>query len=419
MAFKWLSEQRYLDLLETKKPNDEVYEHTQRLVESLGKIKTILEDKFPDGSPFPSGLFSAAQKWEKTTKPKPKPEPAPEAATEPPPGGEAAQSAPSAPAPSTPTPTAATPVPQGPMENTKDAQANGRKIAQFLIEKEPEKPMGYRLMRILRWDGIEKAPPAEGGKIRIEGPTEQRRTFLKNSTGSGDWKKLLAAAEKDFSSGPTLYWIDLQRMSATACKNLGDAYKPVYEAICIETALVLKRMPEIRDLCYSDGSPFCDEATKDWIESEVTPMLSAGGSVGAGGTQGDPLKEERKEINELVSAGKTDNAVEILQGKIHDSGSERINFKRSLMLCNLLFSAKHADIAQAILESLHEKISTYNLDKWEPDLAVEAWCLLVKAYKFVGNSKPQNMQLAIQEKQNSILSKISCIDPKSALKLNT
>jgi len=428
MAFKWLSEQRYVDLLESKKPDETVYGHTKRLVDSLEKIKKILEEKFPDGSPFPSRLFSAAQKWEKTTKPKPKPAPAPEApadAAAAPPGGEGDQATPAQPAPSAQTAatpdaaTAAPRVPRGPMENIKDAQANGRKIAQFLIEKEPEKPMGYRLMRIMRWDGIEKAPPAESGKIRIEGPPEQRKTFLKNCTGSGDWKKLLASAEKDFSSGPTLYWIDLQRMSATACKNLGDPYKSIHEAICMETALFLKRIPEIKELCYSDGSPFCDEATKDWIDSEVTPMLSSGSAAGGGGSGDDPLKKERKEINELVSAGKTDQAVEILQGKIHESGSERINFKRSLMLCNLLFSAKHADIAQAILESLHEKITAYNLERWEPDLAVEAWCLLVKAYKMTAKSKPQNMQIAIQEKQNSILSKISCIDPKSALKLNT
>ncbi len=422
LAFKWLSEQRYKDTVEIKKPTEDVYDHTQRLVEALTKIKKVLEDNFPDGSPFPSGLYSCAQKWEKSTKPKPKPEPAAPAA---PASGEAAapaaDSAAPTPAGQTPTPASAPQVSQGPMENTKDAQANGRKIALFLIEKEPEKSMGYRLIRTLRWSAVEKPPPAESSKTKIEGPPEARKTFLTGLVGKGEWKKLLESTEKDFSSGPTHYWLDLQRMSATASKNLGEAYKQVHEAICLETALFLNRIPEIPDLCYADGSPFCDEATKDWIGSDVSSVLSSseGRSAGGAGSSDGPLREEKKEINELVSAGKTDKAVEILQSRMNDSGSQRINFKRSLMLCNLLFSAKHADIACAILESLHEKITAYNLDKWEPDLAVDAWCLLVKAYKLVGSSKPQNMQIAIQEKQNSILSKISCIDPKSALKLNT
>lgn len=404
MAFKWLSEQRYSNILATKKPTEGAYEHTKRLVESLRKLKAILEEKFPEGSPFPAGLLSAAQKWEKTTKPKPKPEPA----------------APGTQAGATGTPAQQAAAQAAVMETPKDAQSEGRKVAMFLIEKEPEKPMGYRLIRSLRWDIIEKAPPAEGGKTRLEPPPDERKTFLQNLISKEDWKQALFTAEKAFSSGPTHYWLDLQRISATACKNLGKSYNAIHDAICLETALFLKRMPEIQELSYSDGSPFCDEATKDWIGSDVSAALSSSkGAVSQGkSAKDDPLKEEKKEINTLVSKGKTEDAIETLQNKINETGSERINFKRSLMLCNLLFSVKHAHIALAILESLHEKIDKYNLDKWEPDLAIETWCLLARAYKIVGSSKSQNIQVALQEKQNIILSRLSVLDPKSALKLN-
>lgn len=342
-----------------------------------------------------------------------------------------AQSAPSEPKPS-PTASSSTTAPvqapsaapqsaaQKTIENTTDAQTNGRKIAQFLIEKEPEKPLGYRLMRLLRWDILDKAPPAENGKTKLEPLPEERRNYLQGLVGKADWKQALSEAEKTFSSGATHFWLDLQRISATACKNLGGPYSFVRQSICLETALFIKRIPEIIDLAYSDGTPFCDNATKDWVESEVRSSLGSGGGEGvqSGGVD-DPLKQERQQVNELVSAGKIDQAVEILQKKMMEGGAERISFRRSLLLCNLLFSAKHIDIALAILESLNDKIVKYNLDKWEPDLAVEAWCLQVKAYKMVNNSKPPNIQIAIQEKQNSILSKISCIDPKSALKLNS
>jgi type VI secretion system protein VasJ len=411
MAFKWLSEQRFVDVLATKKPTESVYEHTQRLVESLTKLKTILEEKFPEGSPFPAGLLSAAQKWEKATKPKPKPEPA--AAAQP--------AAPGAPAAAgTAAPSAAPAAQAAPMETPKDAQTEGRKVALFLIENEPEKPMGYRLLRSLRWDLVEKAPPAEGGKTRLEPPPAERKTFLQNLIGKEEWQQALITAEKAFSSGPTHYWLDLQRISASACTNLGKSYDAIHEAICLETALFLKRVPEIQELSFSDGSPFCDEATKDWIGSDVSAVLSSSkGAVSQGkSAKDDPLSEEKKEINALVSKGKTEEAIEILQEKIHESGSERINFKRSLLLCNLLFSVKHAHVALAILESLHEKIDKYNLDKWEPDLAIETWSLQARAYKIVGSSKSQNMQVALQEKQNSILSRLSVLDPKSALKLN-
>jgi type VI secretion system protein VasJ len=213
--------------------------------------------------------------------------------------------------------------------------------------------------------------------------------------------------------------IDLQRISSEACKGLGSGYLSVNNAICTETALFLRRIPDVISLSYSNGTPFCDNTTKDWIDSDVKTILSPKGSPSEGkdGSFTDPLLEEKKEINKLSSVGKFDEAIQIMKKTINSSGLKSQNFKRELIICTLLFSAKRADIALAILESLHEKILYYHLDEWEPDLAVETWRLLIKAYKIVGNSKSQNIQVTFLERQNSILNKISCIDPNSSLKI--
>jgi hypothetical protein len=71
------------------------------------------------------------------------------------------------------------------------------------------------------------------------------------------------------------------------------------------------------------------------------------------------------------------------------------------------------------LESLHGKINDYHIDKWDPDLAVDAWSDMVKVLKMAKNGKQPNIQASMQEKMNSILSKISQIDPKKAFSLNT
>ena len=77
LAFKWLAEERFTSLLEDKKPTETDYDHIARMLAGLTKIKPVLESKFPDGSPFPSALFTIVQKWEKACKPKPKVEPPP------------------------------------------------------------------------------------------------------------------------------------------------------------------------------------------------------------------------------------------------------------------------------------------------------------------------------------------------------
>ena len=431
-AFKWLSLPRYIDTLEAKKPKEDSYDYLKILLSSLLKLKDVLEKHVKDGSPFPSRILQIVQKWEKSLQPKdipkelPKTEPKPEQIEkkqiEPEVKSQTEQTqTPPSRQESLPIPAPVTPPPviSNKMKNTKQAQMDCRKIAVFLIENEPEKPLGYRLLRLLQWDLIEKAPVSENGLTRLEPPSADRIAFINNLILKKEWKRALITAEKEFCSGSTHFLLDLQRISSTACKELGNNYITVNSAICYETALFLKRIPDLLSLLYSNGTPFCDNATKDWIDSDITQVQSSHGSPVKRQDEAlsDPLKNEKKEIFILSSAGKIDEAIQIMQKNINDSGSKNQNFKRELVICNLLFSAKRADIALAILESLHEKIAYYHLDEWEPQLAVEAWGLLVKAYKIVGNSKPQNIQITFLERQNSILNKISCIDPNSSLKI--
>ncbi len=416
-AFKWLAESRFTVLLEEKKPVEADYDHIARMLAGLTKIKPVLEKKFPNGSPFPSTLFKSAQLWEKSCKPKPKVEPPPAPAA----AGSATPSATGGAAPSA-TGTASAATSAEPMDTPKQAQGIIRKAALFLVEKEIAKPMGYRLLRSVRWDLLEKTPPAEGGKTQLAGPNAQQRTYFQKLVADKEWKTIIEKAETAFVSGGNHLWLDLQRLMVTACKELGAEYTPVRNAVLIETALLLKRVPDLTALSFSDGSAFCDEATKDWITAEVQPALGSGDgggtpAAGAGGSA-DPLVEEQRKVNQMIAAGKIEEALAMVQGNLRTSSNERDNFRRTILIGTLLLKAKQPDIAMSVLESLDQKIERHSLDKWDPDIAVEAWAALATAYKIGKAQKPQNIQAAIQEKQNAILSKISHIDPGKAFTLN-
>ena len=423
-AFKWLAEERYTTILAECKPAEEHYEHIVRLIAGLTKIKPILEEKFPEGSPFPSQIFSMAQRWEKSCKPKPKEEP-------PPPPPKEAEDAPSAPTAAAttaqPKPPAATSastasVSTGPVENPKQAQAAVRKTALFLIENEPTKIMGYRLMRSVRWDVFEKAPPADGGKTQLPAPNPQQRAYFQKLMGDKEWKTLLEKGEAAFVSGANHVWLDLQRMICIACKELGAEYTSVRKAVLVETAILVNRVPDIVGLNFTDGSAFCDDATKDWISSEAQSALGseegAQSDGGGGGAGGDSLVKEQREVNQLVSSGKIEDALALVQANMRSSSNERDNFRRTVIVGSLLLKAKQPDIAISVLESLDQKIERHGLDKWDPDIAVDAWSNLVTAYKGGKNQKPPNVLAAITEKQNKILSKISQLDPKRAFILS-
>jgi type VI secretion system protein VasJ len=394
LGLKWLSEERFTSALADKKPAEADYAHINRLLESLNKIKPVFEEKFPGVAVFPSELHKNAIAWEKVCKPKP--------VAAPPAAGAAGAG------------------PAEAMETPKQAQAQVRKCALFLIEKEPQKPMGYRLMRSLRWDLIEKAPPAEGGKTALPGPNPQQRTFFQGVLGQQDWKGALEKAEAAFAAASNHVWLDLQRIAAAAAEKMGEPYAGVRSAVLFETAVLIKRVPDIIGLSFADGTPFCEEATKTWLNTEVKAMLSAGG--GGTGTivsaADDPLGRDTQKANELVAGGQIEEAIDLVQRGIRSSRSERESFRRSILVGSLLLKAKQPDIAVSMLEMLDQKITTYSVDKWEPDLAVDAWSALVQAYKVAKAGKAQNILLSLQERQNTILTKVSYIDPKKALLLN-
>ncbi len=418
LGLKWLSEDRFSDLAKEKKPAEGDYEDVNRLVESLTALRPILDEKFPDGAPFPSTLFKNAQAWEKSTKPKPQEQP-----SEAPSSQSAASGGASGPAQSGGAPAAQAPSGSGgpePMDTPKQAQTIARRPARFLQEKEPQKIMGFRLMRSLRWDIFGNLPPAQDGKTQLPAPNPQQRSFFENTLNQGDWKTLHEKAEEVFCGGSNHLWLDLQRYSATACKEMGKLYEPIQNMIIFELGFLLKRLPGLENLSFSDGSGFCDGVTSTWITEEVLPAFSGDGesSGGSGGGGSDPLEDERKEINGLVAGGNIQQALAVAQNGIRNSASEEDNFRRSILLGQVLMKAKQPDIALSIFESLDEKVGTYQLDKWNPDLATEAWSGLIQAIKVARASKPQNVQVVLTEKHNTILKRISQVNPMKAFELS-
>ena len=164
LAFKWLSEDRFTTPLAEKRPADADYPQMSRLLGALEKIKPVLEKKFPQLTLFPAQFHKNVSAWEKACKPKPVAAAAPGASGQ-----------------------AGTTVAE-PMDSPKQAMSIARKAVSFLIEKEPQKPMGYRLMRSLRWDILEKSPPAESGKTQFPGPAPQQRAYFQGLISQQDWK---------------------------------------------------------------------------------------------------------------------------------------------------------------------------------------------------------------------------------------
>ncbi|MFW6244316.1 MAG: type VI secretion system protein TssA, partial [Fibrobacterota bacterium] len=398
LALAWMSESRFSDLAAQARPNDTDHPNIVRLENYLDKLREIISGKYPENPPFPFAFQKDVSSWSKACAP-----PAPSKTPEDSPLKEQTEEVPSV---------TASPIYKStePYETAKQAQLSLKKAARFLIEQEPLKPMGYRLSRMARWDILEQAPPSDNSRTQLQPPPEQQKKYLQNLVSQNEWKSLLNKAEPAFLSGANHLWLDLQRLSATACKMLETQYTAVHQAILSETRVLVERIPELLHLCFSDGSPFCDSATIEWISGDVLHQKRQSAAEDkAGRHQSDDFLEQ---ISLLVSSGKFHQAITRVHRRAAGSSTAQEKFIHTVMIAEILTNAKKWDLATNVLERLDRQISFYRLDNWDPDLAVRVWGLLFSAYKSSSGKSSDSPEAA--EKLNRIKNKICRLDPAKA-----
>jgi len=399
MAFKWLDESRFTEMLEKAKVTNVAHEQMNRLVSVLENLRDSLRLNFTEHSPFPEKLYEFAKKWQKITGQK-----QPELSQ---PINIAGFSEDHV----TKEKTAETVFSDELIETAKTAFDSVRRCALFLIEKEPGKTAGYRLMRVARWGNIEKLPFSEDNLTKIEPPSQERREYLISLLERRDYKSALALSEKMFSSGNTLFWLDLQRVSANAADNLGIAFAGVKETIVLETALFLNRYPQIRSLKFTDGTPFSSSENERWIEQDVIPLLCKGV---IGKRVDKSVKTEKENVKSSLDLNGIKTDLHLAVG-IERNGDGLDNFRRRLSIVTNMLDAKRPDIALLMLESLYEHAETYYLKKWVPSMVVDLFDLMVRTYEVIAKEKTGDKKLALIEKRESILRKMCYLDPETAL----
>jgi type VI secretion system protein VasJ len=196
--------------------------------------------------------------------------------------------------------------------------------------------------------------------------------------------------------------------------GLGADYQAAKEAVLVETALFLKRVPELTRLTFMEGMPFADPATQFWIEQAIAPVLAAGDGDG-GGVDDKVLADQYDEAKKLFSEGKLAEALGVLQDGAKQDGSPRSRFQRRYYMALLCMQGNQPLIACSMLEGLDQEIEQYALDHWEPHRALEVWTQLHRCYSLL-KGKEEIAQEGLADRARRVLAKISQIDVTHALK---
>lgn len=226
------------------------------------------------------------------------------------------------------------------------------KVADLLIERQPEAAVGYRLRRHAIWAGITTPPMvARDNKTQLAPMSvdmvDEYRAAM-STPEQGLWQRI----EQSLTLAP--YWFEGHRLSAEVAQKLGFA--AVAKAIAEELDGFLQRLPALRDLAFSDGSPFLSPECGRWLQ----PVR------GGGGGEGESCLAE--EIAQRHGEQGVAAALALLDERMAQMKEPRDRFHAQLVQAELLAQEGMEALARQHYQHLWQEADRLGLSHWEPGL---------------------------------------------------
>ena len=288
-----------------------------------------------------------------------------------------------------------------------------REATAFLWQKNLSNPLPYRWSRIMAWSMVEDLPPAIDGKTRIPPPPAQVKNIFSELKNKGDHENLLRSAEGRFPQ--FIFWIDLNRHVSEGLANLGENYQAAKGEVDRGTAFLLHRLPGLETLSFSDGTPFADPETRQWLKE----IAFKGGTVEESSSKDaslippqekNPIEKEVEEAQALIKKGKLLEAMEGLQRKLQRSPSQREKLLWRLALSQLLVKNKQVKVALPHLEQILKEIDFFRLEEYDPEIAL-------KSLKAVWIGLSSQSDQASKEKAFEVFQRIAKLDLTEAIRI--
>lgn len=284
-----------------------------------------------------------------------------------------------------------------------------RQVSLFMLQQDAGDPLPYRYRRVAGWARVTATPPVNNdGNTAIAPPPPQVMTQMGAQRNAGNLTALILNAEPKVSQ--YIFCFDLHRHVAEALGDLGDAYHAAREAVCQETAALLRRLPALATLHFADGTPFADPQTRQWLEqigtataAPVTPTSDTGT------TDTDPLVAVVAKARAMARRKQLIEAVALLQREMQGSESHRLAMRCRLAIIRLLLENKKAPAALPHVDRVLCDMDRFQLEHWEPGLAVEALTVAWQSFNAQGDSEHK-------VRAGEMLHRMAAVDPAAALR---
>lgn len=243
-------------------------------------------------------------------------------------------------------------------------------LADALMAADIQDARAYRVSRFANWCNLEALPPAANGLTQIGPPITQVLDALERLHQEGaDGQDAIRFAEAQLPAFPL--WLDLQSLCATGLARLGEAGNAARREVERATRDLLDRLPGLVGLSFSNGMPFANGRTLDWIAGLGS---AEGASVERGAqTAADRLAPATAQARALAAEGELEAAVSLLQRAIDDAADPPTQLRARIRMCQLLSTHREGRVPLPFAHVIVEQLLRHDLERWDPGLAVEGW----------------------------------------------
>ncbi|MCP3719681.1 type VI secretion system protein TssA [Paraburkholderia sp. CNPSo 3281] len=314
--------------------------------------------------------------------------------------------------------------PSGPIASTRDLLEQARTMAGWLRDQENGYLPSVRLVRSIRWDTLHDVPPADAAShTRLTAPRAELRQQMKRLMLQKQWHELLERVEGAFMEGVNHLWFDLQYFQHVALDHVGAPYGAWRELLRADFALFLERLPGLERLSFSDGTPFADDTTLEWIARHaVVRDLEAGEGVAPLPVSADREEdaagdwpEIEAQARDLAGRDGIEAAFAWLES-LPGLKTDRHRYLQRLVMARLADHAGRADTALALLVELDTSATSLLLVRWDPALVFEVKHQLLRALKAASNRKDADKP-ALARRIGELQGEMTVLDPARALAL--
>lgn len=294
-----------------------------------------------------------------------------------------------------------------------DLLAQARTLATYLRDRPEGWFAAHRMMKNLRHDTLQNIPaPDAAGKTRIEPPRADERAQLKRLYLQKGWTEILERADSAFSRGANHLWLDLQWYIHQALLKSGNDV--LADIIVADLRGFLRRLSGLETLAFNDGTPFADEVTLNWINTQVLDDLQGwqDNPVTAPGMPDSDILILEPEMLERADSDGLEAALNWIQTR-PGMTSVQDQWLMRLLMARVAEQKGRNELALHLLGELESVTQSITLTQWTPALLFEVKSRRLRLLRMKA-TRSENDKTRLQPEMDTLLAGLIAIDPASA-----